>query len=132
MVTLFLGEGVRRNITMAGAWGESVSFRGGQERTGVVKAQEHIMIYVHQLCHLLKVFKLFQMVSLAKLLDMNLLGTFCRMDCDHGERLASAFPRRGTAQVISPLTHFPRKSVEEGGFFIITEQAFKIKHGECG
>lgn len=38
---------------MAGEWGESVSFHGGQEGTGVVKAQEHIMIYFHQLCHLL-------------------------------------------------------------------------------
>lgn len=99
---------------MAGEGGESVSFCGEQERTGVVKAQEHNMIYFLQLCHLLKVFKLFQMVSLAKLLDMNLLGTLCRMDCNYGSRLASAFPRPGRAQVLSSLTRFPRKSIEEG------------------
>lgn len=87
---------------MAGEGGESVSFCGEQERTGVVKAQEHNMIYFLQLCHLLKVFKLFQMVSLAKLLDMNLLGPLCRMDCNYGSRLASAFPRLGRAQVCYP------------------------------
>lgn len=51
---------------MAGEWGESVSLpHDRQERIGVGKAQEHIMIYFLQLCHLLKVFKLFQMLSLA-------------------------------------------------------------------
>lgn len=51
---------------MEGEWGESVSFpRGKQERIGLVKAQEHIMIDFLQLCHLLKVFKLFQMLALA-------------------------------------------------------------------